>query len=125
MTNTDCIRWAGNVGNRGYGRAYAGPGRYKLAHRAAYEQAHGAIPEGHVVHHTCENRLCVNPEHLVAMSPGTHSSLHAGRPERCKQGHAFTDANTWVSRRGHRYCRRCKADRMMRYRLSSLVELAG
>lgn len=44
--------------------------------RYVYEEEHGPIPDGFHVHHTCENPLCVNPEHLEALSPEEHAERH-------------------------------------------------
>lgn len=68
---SDCILWAGTVGNHGYGVEYVRSSRYgakdyrqRVAHRAAWEAERGPIPAGMQVHHTCEVRRCVNVEHM-------------------------------------------------------------
>lgn len=43
-------------------------GATQMAHRVAWELAHGVVPDG-VVIHTCDVPTCVNPEHLAL---GTH-----------------------------------------------------
>ena len=51
-----------------YGRAWN-------AHRLVYEQEIGPT-EGADVHHTCEQKLCINPAHLELVEGRVHHSVH-------------------------------------------------
>ena len=48
-------------------------------HRYHYQQYKGEIPEGYIVRHTCDNRKCINPDHLIL---GTHVDNVKDRVER-------------------------------------------
>lgn len=58
-----CLEWRGAVGRNGYGKLVF-RGRVTSAHRVAYELAHGPIPQGQLVLHRCDNRVCLEPAHL-------------------------------------------------------------
>jgi len=64
----DCWTWNANTDKDGYGifsMPTGGPqARNVKAHRWAYEQYVGPIPDGLVIDHLCRNRGCVNPGHL-------------------------------------------------------------
>lgn len=47
------------------------------AHRWFYETLVGPIETDLHLHHTCENPGCVNPEHLVPLTPAEHNQEHA------------------------------------------------
>lgn len=58
-----CWLWTGATNSDGYGHLWV-DGRWPPAHRVAYEQLIGAIPDLLVLDHLCRVTQCVNPSHL-------------------------------------------------------------
>lgn len=111
---TGCWLWTGARTGKGYGSFERG-GRVFRAHRFAYETAVG-LADGLHVHHKCFTPLCVNPDHLEALTPAEHIARHgpmngARDKTHCKHGHPFNEANTYLTTTGLRQCRVCNRDR--------------
>jgi hypothetical protein len=106
----ECWRWHGSLDGRGYPQANVG-GKIQRVHRLLTELM-GSTPR--YAHHSCGNRACVNPGHLVPMdSHREHMTEH--RRDLCLRGHELRGKNLYVAPNGDRYCRRCKAIRQREY----------
>ncbi len=70
-----CLIWPKAKDRDGYGVA-SWRGRYVRAHRLAWQQTNGSIPEGLLVLHRCDNPPCCNPDHLWL---GTHADNQADK----------------------------------------------
>lgn len=113
--DSGCWEWTGGKINVGYGSF-----RRQLVHRLSYEEYDGPIPDGYVIHHLCHNRICLNPEHLIAITraENTREGALGRRKSHCSKGHEYTPENTInLPSPPRRDCRQCQRDRNAAYRI--------
>lgn len=84
-----CWPFTGGVNQTGYGRMQI-RGITKGVHVWAFEEVHGPVPDGLMVLHSCDNRLCGNPAHLRA---GTHDENMTDKVIRNRQWRASGTLN--------------------------------
>lgn len=106
-----CWIWAGAVQSRGYACLGVG-GRVQLGHRVAYESLIGPIAPGMTIDHLCRVKRCLNPGHMEVVSRGDNTLRYYASRDSCKRGHRYTEANTYVTSRGTRECRTCRAEQV-------------
>lgn len=59
-----CLEWQGCLNSDGYPRTSKGSNSNLKVHREVFFIVNGYYPS--VVRHTCDNIICVNPEHLIS-----------------------------------------------------------
>lgn len=74
---TGCWVWQGTKAGAGYGQICM-DGVSEPVHRWFYRQHKGEIPDGLHIDHLCRNRLCVNPNHLEAVTAATNVRRSSG-----------------------------------------------
>lgn len=84
-----CWEWIGNINSQGYGKLYIHD-RKIAAHRIAWELKNGKIAKGSGYHgtcvlHKCDNRSCVNPDHLF-LGTQEDNIQDMKAKKRCKSG---------------------------------------
>ena len=110
--NTGCWFWLGNsyqsIRGGEYGLVRVGS-KSRRAHRWAYQYFKGSIPDGLELDHLCRNTLCVNPDHLEAVTHKVNMErgIVAARTH-CKRGHLLNGANLVFWNKGARGCRTCR-----------------
>lgn len=126
---TGCWNWTGSINTNGYGRMYV-KGRKIAAHRIIYIRYKGDIPLNYQIDHLCKNRICVNPNHLEAVTAYTNnrrsdspSALNALKTH-CPQNHPLSGKNLYrLPRKGkfYRDCRTCRNAACRRYERRSII----
>ena len=86
---TPCWLWTGCLGTTGYGMVSFARESWS-AHRLAWTLTNGQIPKGLCVLHHCDERQCVNPEHLYV---GTKKNNSDDMFSRGRGNRAFGDRN--------------------------------
>lgn len=109
-SDDECWLFQGSVTAEGYG-IFCGI----KAHRYSYKYFVGEISREIALHHTCKNKLCVNPKHLEPMSAKAHYVISPGgaagansKKTHCKYGHPLSGGNLYLVPGGGRACKECR-----------------
>ena len=127
----ECWEWTAAKNSNGYGNF-----RSMSAHVVSYKFYKGDIPKALTVDHICNNRSCVNPNHLRLLTAYDNSMRGNSPPAinkrktHCIHGHPLEGENLYIKKRNDGPRRECKVCRntqaRKRYRKrQTLKEIKG
>src|SRR5262245_2541704 len=98
-----CWEWTGTIEKRGYGVLTIDDRQWR-AHRYSYVRVNGPVADTLLICHKCNNKLCVNPDHLYAGSERDNGRdrADAGSSKGIRNGRAhLTEVDVREIRRLH------------------------
>ena len=117
-----CWLWSAHVNAAGYGTFWFDK-TTRFAHRVAYMELIGSIPDGLELDHLCRTRNCVNPSHLEPVTTrenclrGISPLAKNAAKTHCVNGHPLSGENLKPDqlKRGYRRCLECHRARNRKY----------
>jgi hypothetical protein len=121
ITKEGCWEWTAKIHkNTGYGY-FTVKGKTHLSHRFSYKYFKGEIPLNLCIDHICENRKCVNPEHLQAITlkqnilKGKSVCAQKAKQIYCHKNHPLSGENLYITPDNRRQCKTCNKIRQKKY----------
>ena len=120
-----CITLPNKPRKDGYVRICINYKQY-YAHRYYYEEFYGKLHNGLEIDHLCENRACINIEHL---RPSTHAENMSHAKTRthhngyCRNGHDLSISGVYNHPTTGATCRKCKREALRNWRKRLVVAL--
>lgn len=100
-----CLLFTGSATTAGNYPSIGEGDQTSLGYHVVFERAYGKIPEGKEVHHRCEQSMCLEQTHLVALTPEEHWLAHGNGAPECR----VCGAQDWyIKPDGKRRCRPCR-----------------
>jgi hypothetical protein len=132
VVKTDsCWNWSGPVDQCGYGlgKVFIKTNNWitKRAHIISVLMVGRSIAKGLQCDHLCNNKGCVNPDHIKITTPRENSGrvncawVVNARKTKCSYGHELSDENIYKIKRRRsstieRLCKQCQKRRSDKYR---------